>query len=174
MSEPRRALLDVNVLIARFNDTHVHHEVAHDWFPEGLQLVAPEDDTLCAAAVDVNAAAYGMDLEAATPLMGRRPFWDGHHLVVGVAGGAPVSSAAVMMVDGLRDVALVATLPGQQRRGFADAAMRRAPEAAAGANGETPTVVHATDAGLPVYERMGYSIISTHAVLMEKRFLEGH
>jgi uncharacterized protein len=32
MSEPRRALLDVNVLIALFNDTHVHHEVAHDWF----------------------------------------------------------------------------------------------------------------------------------------------
>jgi uncharacterized protein len=32
MSERRRALLDVNVLIALFNDTHVHHEVAHDWF----------------------------------------------------------------------------------------------------------------------------------------------
>jgi uncharacterized protein len=34
MSEPRRALLDVNVLIALFNDTHVHHEVAHDWFDD--------------------------------------------------------------------------------------------------------------------------------------------
>jgi uncharacterized protein len=34
MSDPRRALLDVNVLIALFNDTHVHHEVAHDWFDD--------------------------------------------------------------------------------------------------------------------------------------------
>jgi GNAT superfamily N-acetyltransferase len=142
--------------------------------PDGLQLVAPEDDGLCAAAVDINAAAYGMDLEAAKSFMGRRQFWDDHHLVVGVAGGAPVCSAAVLMVDGLRYVALVATLPGQQRRGFADAAMRRVLEAAAEAHGETPTVLHATDAGFPVYERMGYSTISTHPVFMEKRFLEAH
>jgi uncharacterized protein len=33
-SKRRRALLDVNVLIALFNDTHVHHEVAHDWFDD--------------------------------------------------------------------------------------------------------------------------------------------
>lgn len=30
--KPRRALLDVNVLIALFNPSHVHHEIAHDWF----------------------------------------------------------------------------------------------------------------------------------------------
>ncbi len=28
----RPALLDVNVLIALFDQTHVHHEMAHDWF----------------------------------------------------------------------------------------------------------------------------------------------
>ncbi|CAN5691074.1 type II toxin-antitoxin system VapC family toxin [soil metagenome] len=28
------ALLDVNVLIALFDETHVHHEVAHDWFAD--------------------------------------------------------------------------------------------------------------------------------------------
>jgi hypothetical protein len=28
------ALLDVNVLIALFHATHVHHDVAHDWFAE--------------------------------------------------------------------------------------------------------------------------------------------
>jgi toxin-antitoxin system PIN domain toxin len=30
----RRALLDVNVLIALFDDGHVHHEIAHDWFAD--------------------------------------------------------------------------------------------------------------------------------------------
>lgn len=28
------ALLDVNVLVALFRASHVHHEVAHDWFEE--------------------------------------------------------------------------------------------------------------------------------------------
>ena len=26
------ALLDVNVLIALFDETHIHHDIAHDWF----------------------------------------------------------------------------------------------------------------------------------------------
>jgi uncharacterized protein len=30
----RAALLDVNVLIALFNEHHVHHEPAHDWFAD--------------------------------------------------------------------------------------------------------------------------------------------
>lgn len=30
----RPALLDVNVLIALFDATHVHHEPAHDWFAD--------------------------------------------------------------------------------------------------------------------------------------------
>ena len=141
---------------------------------DDLDLVVPKEDDLCAAAVDINAAAYAMDLEATKPMMGRRAFWDGHHLVVGLAGGVPACSAAVMMVDGLRYVLLVATLPGQQRRGFAEAAMRRALDAAAAAHGPTPTVLHATAAGRPVYERMGYRTISNHTVFMEKRFLEGH
>lgn len=28
------ALLDVNVLVALFRQSHIHHEVAHDWFEE--------------------------------------------------------------------------------------------------------------------------------------------
>ena len=128
----------------------------------------------CAAIVDINALAYGMDLEASKAAIGSRTFWKDQFPVVGVAGGKPVSSAAVLMVDGHRYVALVATQPGLQRRGFADATMRWALENAARVHGETPTVLHATDAGRPVYERMGYATISTHALLMEKRFLEGH
>jgi toxin-antitoxin system PIN domain toxin len=31
------ALLDVNVLIALFDHTHVHHEAAHDWFADNRQ-----------------------------------------------------------------------------------------------------------------------------------------
>jgi ribosomal protein S18 acetylase RimI-like enzyme len=139
--------------------------------PEGLQLLVPQDDTGCSAVLDVNAGAYGMDLEAGKQFIGKRSFWDGHVPVLGLVDGKPAASAAVMMVDGHRYVAMVATDPAQQRRGFAEATMRSALEEAGKVHGERPTVLHATDAGRPVYERMGYTTISTHMVFMEKKFL---
>lgn len=142
--------------------------------PDGLELTVPADDDACGAVLDVNGLAYAMDLEAGKPLVGTRAFWADHFPVLGLTDGKPACSAAVMMVDGYRYVALVATDPAQQRRGFADAAMRRALELSAHAHGDRPTVLHATDAGRPIYERMGYESISTHTIFMEKAFLEGH
>jgi predicted GNAT family acetyltransferase len=78
------------------------------------------------------------------------------------------------MVDGVRYVALVATEPAQQRRGFAEAAMRLALDVAAREHGERTSVLHATEAGRPIYQRMGYRTISSHTICMEKRFFEGH
>ena len=142
--------------------------------PEDLELSIPRHAADCAAVLEINSAAYAMDLAAAQPLMADEAFWADHFPVVGVAGGRPVSTAAVLMVDGVRYVALVATEPGQQRRGFADAAMRRALEAAAQVHGDLPTVLHATDAGRPIYARMGYTPTSTQTVFLETKFLGGH
>jgi ribosomal protein S18 acetylase RimI-like enzyme len=142
--------------------------------PNGLQLTVPQDDGACSAILDVNSLAYGMDLEAGKDLIGSRSFWTDHFPVVGLADGHPACSAAVLMVDGYRYVALVATDPGHQRRGFADAATRRALEISTPAYGDRPTVLHATDAGRPIYERMGYEAISTHTIFMEKTLLGGH
>ena len=36
MRSNRRALLDVNILIALFHPEHVHHEIAHDWFDDQI------------------------------------------------------------------------------------------------------------------------------------------
>jgi GNAT superfamily N-acetyltransferase len=143
--------------------------ITHD-----LELTRPTDDEGCSAIVDVNTLAYGMDLYAGKGLIGTQSFWKDHFPVLGLTGGKPASSAAVMMVDGYRYVALVATDPAQQRRGFAEAAMRRALELAAGVDGDVPTVLHATAAGRPIYERMGYTAISQHTIFMEQKFLGGH
>ena len=142
--------------------------------PSGLELSVPADDGGCSVILDINAAAYGMDFAAAKDLIGSSSFWKNHLPVVGTVGGAPVVTASVLMTDGCRYVALVATEPAQQRRGYADAAMRRALELSAAAYGERPSVLHATEAGRPVYERMGYRTISHHTVFMEKRFLSEH
>jgi GNAT superfamily N-acetyltransferase len=142
--------------------------------PTGLELTVPDDDEGLSAVIDVNALAYDMELDASKPMIGKRSFWANHVAVLGTTGGKPASSAAVLMVDGYRYVALVATDPGQQRRGYAEAAMRRALEYAAAAHGERPTVLHATAAGRPIYARMGYETIANHTVFMEKTFLSAH
>jgi hypothetical protein len=54
--------------------------------PGGLRLEVPEDDAGCCDAIDVNSAAYGMDLNASKPAFGRGSFWADHLLVVGRAG----------------------------------------------------------------------------------------
>jgi GNAT superfamily N-acetyltransferase len=69
---------------------------------------------------------------------------------------------------------MVATDPRHQRRGYGEAAMRRSLEVAAERHGERPTFLHATGAGRPLYERMGYSAVATQTAFIERRFLENH
>jgi len=80
----------------------------------------------------------------------------------------------VLLVDGYRYVALVATDPPYQRRGFSEAAVRHALEVAAYQHGDLPSFLHATEAGRPVYARMGYTPVSTHTAFMDKRLLGDH
>ena len=153
----------------------VARQIPHDArVPAGLQLEVPEDDDGCCDIIDVNSAAYGMDLNASKPAFGRGSFWADHVPVLGRAGGAPATSAAVLLSGGYRYVALVATQPGHQKRGFAEAAMRLALSVASEKFGERPTFLHATDAGRPIYARMGYEVTATHTCFIDKRLLEGH
>jgi GNAT superfamily N-acetyltransferase len=139
--------------------------------PNGLELTMPTDDAGCSAILDVNGLAYGLDLEAGKDLVGTCSFWARHFPVLGLIDGKPVCSAAVLMVDGYRYVALVATDPAHQRQGYAEAAMRRALELSANVHHERPTVLHATEAGRPIYERMGYKTIAAHTIYTDKAFL---
>ena len=140
----------------------------------GLTLEVPADDPACESILDVNSAAYGMPLDACNATYGRRSFWTNHVPAIGRVDGTPVAAAAVFMVGGYRYVAMVATLPAQQRRGYAETVMRHALAVAAATHGEAPSTLHATDAGRPIYARMGYEPIASHTAFIEQRFLEGH
>jgi GNAT superfamily N-acetyltransferase len=115
-----------------------------------------------------------MPLDACKPILGNPAFWASHVPAIGRVDGTAVASAAVLMVEGYRYVLLVATQPDHQRRGYADAVMRHALDVAAARYGQIPTTLHATDAGRPIYTRMGYDTIATHTAFIETRFLEGH
>ena len=106
---------------------------------------------------DINARCYDVPL-----VVGREAFdvpalytGDGKGYV-GLFQGEAATSAAVIRVDDVAYIAMVATLPSYRQRGGAEAVMRHALAEAHRAWGVERTVLHATPAGLPVYLRMGY------------------
>ena len=110
----------------------------------------------CEIMADLNSFAYGMPpewtREACNIVMWKREAYG----VVAYAGGAPVSTATALRNDGAINVVCVATAPEHQRQGYAEAAMRKVLAECSRQWSLKRTVLHATDAGYPVYERMGY------------------
>ena len=109
------------------------------------------------AVGDINAAGYAMPAELFRPVTVLPEFWKDMVGVVGLVDGTPVATASVALIDEIAYVALVATHPDHQRKGYAEAVMRRALDESAKAWGPRRTVLHATAAGQPVYRRMGYA-----------------
>jgi GNAT superfamily N-acetyltransferase len=115
----------------------------------------------------LNEAAYQMPLGEPGSLPMEQPGWwapPRSLLTVVESEGRPASCAAVLQVNGLRYVALVATHPEFQRRGLADRAMRDVLHRSLAHGISTRTYLHATDAGRPVYERMGYQPTAVYTV----------
>jgi ribosomal protein S18 acetylase RimI-like enzyme len=83
---------------------------------------------------------------------------------VGYIGGEAVSSAAIVIGGEAAGVYNVATLPGHQRKGYGEAIMRHALEAAQREHGIERTVLQSTKAGYSLYERMGYRTVTNVAV----------
>lgn len=106
---------------------------------------------------DINAYAYASPLEAAREAVVLPAIFANEcRGYVGYVEGRAVSVAAVTHVEGVAYVGLVATLAEYRRRGYAEAVMRHGLELAKKDWGIERTVLHATDAGHPVYLRMGY------------------
>ena len=83
---------------------------------------------------------------------------------VGYAGGEPVSTAAIVLSDGVAGVYNVATLPAHQRKGYGEAVMRHALAAAQRESGVEQTILQSTHAGNRLYQRMGYRALTNVAV----------
>ncbi|MEJ0016698.1 MAG: GNAT family N-acetyltransferase [Acetobacteraceae bacterium] len=127
-----------------------------------LRFVRVSTEEALMAYADINAQAYGFPLEAGRDGLGGSALWKtGMHSYIGLADGVPVSAAAVVETDFRLFLALVATLPAAQRKGYGEATVRKALFEGWKATGITRSVLHATAAGAPVYERIGYRKVST-------------
>jgi ribosomal protein S18 acetylase RimI-like enzyme len=106
---------------------------------------------------DLNARCYDMPLAVGREAFDVPALFSGDSKgYIGFRQDEAASSAAVIRVDDVAYVAMVATLPAHRQLGCAEAVMRHGLDEARRAWGLERTVLHATPAGLPVYRRMGY------------------
>jgi ribosomal protein S18 acetylase RimI-like enzyme len=132
--------------------------------PGALEYRRVNDRETIGAISDVNCAAYEIPLEMGRESISQGMFGDGVFAYVGYLDSRPVTAAGVWMVDGILYVGMVATHPDHRRKGYAEAVMWLALQQAQRATGASRTVLHATDAGFPIYRRMGYRSVARFIV----------
>ena len=99
-------------------------------------------------------------------MIGANTFWREHaYGFIAYEGELPVATATGIVCGTSIFLFLVATRPGAQRKGYSDAVTRRAVNAALAATGTRRTSLQATDAGRPVYRRLGYLDICRYTCL---------
>lgn len=122
------------------------------------------DEETRVLAADINSAAHGFPAEGGRNAMGRQQDWQTDLLgYIAYADSAPVATCAALPLNGCIHVLRLATLPGEQRRGYGEAVMRRAVEAASEATGIERTTLHSTAASNALYRRMGYRQVAEFA-----------
>jgi GNAT superfamily N-acetyltransferase len=122
-----------------------------------LEIRRVEDEQALMHYADINSEGYGFPLEAGRAGLAGSRFWkEVAFAFIGYENGRAVSTAAAIVNQGQLYLALVATRPDAQRKGYGEATVRHALHAAHQATGLKRTSLHATDAGFPVYQRVGY------------------
>jgi GNAT superfamily N-acetyltransferase len=135
--------------------------IAEPTHPE-LQFIRVRTDDELQAYADLNSRAYGMPFEAGRDGLGGSELWkSGIYAYLGLESGVPVSAAATIRTNDCLFLALVATAPEAQLKGYGEATTRKALFEGAKATGLTRTALHATMAGAPVYQRIGYRKVAT-------------
>ncbi|MFJ6567703.1 GNAT family N-acetyltransferase [Streptomyces sp. NPDC091292] len=109
------------------------------------------------AYADLNSRAYGFPLEHGRDgLLGSTLWKNQVHAYLGLRDGTPVTCAGTVEAEGRLFVALVATAPEWERRGYGEAVTRKALHEGAKSSGLIRATLHATAAGAPVYPRIGF------------------
>ena len=121
-----------------------------------LEIRRIEDDGGATDLAMLNADAYSMPRDLWDCISNMRLWHPDSFGFVGYKDGVPVSSAATLPVLGTVYVALVATSPKEQGKGYAEAVMRRAVVEGQKAMGTKRTTLHASMMGHPLYKAMGY------------------
>lgn len=131
-----------------------------------LRFERIRDDHTVATFAELNCLAYGFPIEVGRSVIGADTFWREHaYGFIAYERELPVATATGIVCGTSIFLFLVATRPEAQRKGYADAVIRRALNAAHAATSIRRTSLQATDAGRPVYQRLGYLDICRYTCL---------
>ncbi len=130
-----------------------------------LALRPIEDESTWRAFCEIGALCFNVPLAWFQEVFEDPRVWkNGFTGYVGYAAGEPVSTAATVIAAGAVGVYNVATVPGHQGRGFGEAIMRQALDLAREQHGIERTVLQSTPQGLRLYQRMGYTTVTSVSV----------
>lgn len=105
----------------------------------------------------LSSRVFELPADVAARIYDHERIWSGSLLSwAGYVKGACVCMAATGTAAGAVGVYSVATAPEHRGRGYGEAVTRHALEQARRASGVELSILHATKAGRPLYERMGY------------------
>jgi GNAT superfamily N-acetyltransferase len=122
-----------------------------------LRFVRISDESTIQAFAELNCVAYNVPIETSRSLVKEHSLWHEHAFgFVAYEGDTPVSTATAIINEDCLFLFLVATAPDARRKGFGEAVVRHALQTAYEATGIRRTVLHATEAGYPLYLRLGY------------------
>jgi ribosomal protein S18 acetylase RimI-like enzyme len=122
-----------------------------------LRFVRISDDTTIQTFAEINCVSYNIPIKSALSLVREHTLWQQHaYGFIAYESDRPVATATAIVNEGCLFLFLVATMPEARRRGYAEAVVRHSLNTAYEATGIRRTVLHATEAGYPVYLRLGY------------------
>jgi GNAT superfamily N-acetyltransferase len=115
------------------------------------------DDSTIQELAQINCVCYDVPPETSLSLIKEHTLWHEHaYGFVAYEGDKPVSTATAIINESRLFLFLVATMPEARRKGYGEAVVRHALQTAHEATGIRRTVLHATEAGYPLYLRLVY------------------
>ncbi len=124
--------------------------------PDDIEIRRVQTPEQAFDALNLNSSAYGMPRAVTDDVLASRSYFSDPQrdfgFVVYNREGIAVSTATAIILDDWAYIAAVATHPEHRQKGYAEAALRKAVEAA----GCGRTALDASRMGQPLYAQMGY------------------
>ena len=122
-----------------------------------LEFRLIDNEALARLCMDMNCECYDMPLDMGRSATAGGAMWqtDAYGYIAYV-DGVPVSTATTLVDDDCLNSICVATPVKHRGKGYAEAVLRHSVSEAKKASGLSRFVLHASDAGYPIYKRMGY------------------
>jgi GNAT superfamily N-acetyltransferase len=127
-----------------------------------LEIRSTQDREVRSALGEINCIAYDAPVTWGHEVISPDTLWNEENEgYVGYQDGKPVAAALATLLPNTIYLSWVATMPEHQRKGYAEAVVRHALADGKRKFGIQRTSLHATPAGRPLYEQLGYRAVTS-------------